>query len=138
MIDIPSLLIIVIETVLCITFFYKNLFFVLHWYAFVHDRMISLTYTTLLAAYFIIIFFSRVTIDIVSRAPLKQTFSRVILLLCLAIVEHIDYLEDFVGLEVIHFFESLDMLRNVRKPANRHGHICSRSSRICIISPIFP
>ena len=137
MIDFSSLLIIVIETVICVTFFDKNLFLVLNRCTFVNDRMIRLTYTTLLAAYFIIIFFSRVTVTIVSRAPLEQTFSRVIFLLCLAIVEHIDYLEDFVSLEVIHFFESLDMLRNIGKPANGHGHICSRSSCICIISPIF-
>ena len=40
-----------------------------------------------------------------------------------AIVEHVYDLEDLVGLEVVHLLQSLDVLRNVREPADRHGHL---------------
>ena len=42
-------------------------------------------------------------------------------------MQHVDDLEDFVGLEVVHLFQGLDVLRDVREPADRHRHF-SRST----------
>ena len=54
-------------------------------------------------------------------------------LLLLATVQHVNHLEDFISLEVIHLFERLYVLRNVREPAYRHRHVGLRCVCIGII-----
>ena len=38
-------------------------------------------------------------------------------------MQHVDYLEDLVGLEVVHLFKGLDVVSNVRQPTDGHGDV---------------
>ena len=51
-----------------------------------------------------------------------------ILVVCCTSMEHVHYLEDFISLEIIHFFQLFDMISDVYQPVYRHRYL--RKDRI--------
>ena len=97
--------------------------------------LIILANATIFAAFVFLFLVSGVTITITSPILSIQSFLAHRWVTS-AIVEHVYDLEDLIGLEVVHLLQSLDVLRNIRKPADRHRHLvssvcgCPRSERL--------
>ena len=89
--------------------------------------LVSLTDTTLPAGVELVVFVGRVAVSVARPHLLFVGRGVSVLDRLLTAVQHVDDLEDFVGLEVVHLFQGLDVLRDVREPADRHRHF-SRST----------
>ena len=84
--------------------------------------LIILANSTVFAAFVFLFLIGGITVTITGPILSVQSFlayRRV----TSAIVEHVYNLEDLIRLEVVHLFQSLDVLRNIREPADRHGHL---------------